>query len=116
MNALLRGKAIHLPPGNVIRRPGTWQDYLELRDQQGDGSIPRLKFRRGEILLMSPLPQHGREAHLLASIVTIFLDHQNRNDEAFTPITMDSPPVGGIEPDYCFYIDNWQSAAGNCRS
>uniref|UniRef100_UPI00333FE7F9 Uma2 family endonuclease n=1 Tax=Prochlorothrix hollandica TaxID=1223 RepID=UPI00333FE7F9 len=75
----------------------------------------RLKYKSGEILLMSPLPRHGREAHLLARIVELLLESQNRNYEGFTPITMRDPQVGGIEPDYCFYIDNWQAAAGKDR-
>jgi Uma2 family endonuclease len=25
---------------------------------------------------------------------------------------MELPKVGGIEPDYCFYINNWQAAVG----
>jgi Uma2 family endonuclease len=28
---------------------------------------------------------------------------------------MELPEVGGIEPDYCFYIDNWQAAVGKDR-
>jgi len=115
MYAVISREKIHLPPGSVMRMPGTWQDYCALRDSRGDGSIPRIKFRNGEILLMSPLPRHGREAHLLARVVEILLDSENRNYEAFTPITMDIPEVGGIEPDYCFYIDHWQAAAGKDR-
>jgi Uma2 family endonuclease len=64
---------------------------------------------------MSPMPRHGREAHLLASIVEALLDSQNRNYEAFTPITMELPEESGIEPDNCFYIDNWRSAVGKDR-
>ncbi|WOB43059.1 Uma2 family endonuclease [Thermoleptolyngbya oregonensis NK1-22] len=115
MYAVISREKIHLPPGSVVRMPGTWQDYCALRDSRGDGSIPRIKFRNGEILLMSPLPRHGREAHLLARVVEILLDSEERNYEAFTPITMDIPESGGIEPDYCFYIDHWQAAAGKDR-
>jgi Uma2 family endonuclease len=64
---------------------------------------------------MSPLPRHGREAHLIARIVETLLDSQERNYEAFTPITMELPEVSGIEPDYCFYIDNWQAVVGKDR-
>jgi len=32
-----------------------------------------------------------------------------------TPITMALPELGGIEPDYCFYIDNWQAIVGRDR-
>jgi len=115
MYAVISAQEIQLPPGSVVRLPGTWQDYCQLRDSRGDSSIPRIKFRNGEILLMSPLPKHGREANILADIVKALLDSQNRNYEAFTPITMDLPEETGIEPDYCFYIDNWQASVGKDR-
>ena len=115
MYAVISPQDIQLPPGTVVRMPGTWEDYCKLRDSRGDDSIPRIKYRNGEILLMSPLPRHGREAHLLARIVETLLDSETRNYEAFTPITMDIPEEGGIEPDYCFYIDNWKAAVGKDR-
>lgn len=115
MYAVISPQNTQLPPGTVVRMPGTWQDYCKLRDSRGDGSIPRIKYRNGEILLMSPLPRHGREANILADIVKALLDSEARNYEAFTPITMDIPEEGGIEPDYCFYIDNWQAAVGKDR-
>jgi Uma2 family endonuclease len=61
---------------------------------------------------MSPFPSHGRAANIIADIVAVLLESQDRNYEAFTPITMELPEVGGIEPDYCFYIDNWQAVVG----
>jgi Uma2 family endonuclease len=64
---------------------------------------------------MSPLPRHGREAHIIAMVVTAFLDHLGRDYEAFTPITMELSEISGIEPDYCFYIDNWADVAGKDR-
>lgn len=115
MYAVISTDRISIPPGSVMRIPGTWEDFCQLRDSRGDGSIPRLKYHDGEILLMSPLPRHGREAHLIARIVEILLDSQARNYEAFTPITMELPEVNGIEPDYCFYIDNWQAIVGKDR-
>jgi Uma2 family endonuclease len=115
MYAVISRDLIQLPPGTVVRMPGTWQDYCTLRDSRGDGSIPRIKYCDGEILLMSPMPRHGREAHLLARIVEALLDSGGRNYEAFTPITMDIPESRGIEPDYCFYIENWQAAVGKDR-
>jgi Uma2 family endonuclease len=113
--AVVSADRISIPPGSVLRMPGSWQDFCQLRDNRGDGSIPRLRYRHGEILLMSPLPRHGREANLIADIVKALLDDGDRNYEAFTPITMELPEVGGIEPDYCFYIDNWQAVVGKDR-
>ncbi|MBC6422205.1 MAG: Uma2 family endonuclease [Hormoscilla sp. SP5CHS1] len=115
MYAVVSREKIKLPPGTVMRMPGSWQDYRALRDGRGDGSIPRIKFRNNEIMLMSPLPIHGREANILADVVKALLDSETRNYEAFTPITMNIPEAGGIEPDYCFYIDNWQAVVGKAR-
>jgi Uma2 family endonuclease len=115
MYAIVSKDRIQLPPGTVVHMPGSWQDYLAICVGRGDSSIPRIKYFNGEIVLMSPLPQHGRLAHLLARVAETILDRQNRNYEAFTPITMELPERGGIEPDYCFYIDNWQSIVGKDR-
>jgi Uma2 family endonuclease len=112
MYALISPEKTQLPPGTVVRMVGSWQEYCSLRDSRGAGSLPRIKYRGGEILLMNPLPRHGREANILADIVKAMLDSRDRNYEAFTPITMELPNTGGIEPDYCFYIDNWESVVG----
>ncbi|WP_013323559.1 Uma2 family endonuclease [Gloeothece verrucosa] len=115
MFALVSQEKTQLPPGSVVRLPATWQEYQCLCDQRGDGSIPRLKYRNGEVLLMSPLPVHGRDANLLADIVKALLDRDGREYDAFTPVTMTLPEESGIEPDYCFYIDNWQAVSGKKR-
>ncbi len=115
MYALVSPEKIQLPSGAVVRLPATWQEYQNLCQQRGDGSIPRMKYRDGEVLLMSPLPVHGRDANLIADIVKALLDHDGREYDAFTPVTMELPEESGIEPDYCFYIDNWEAISGKKR-
>lgn len=75
MFAFVSPERIQLPPGAVVRLPGTWQDYRALSEQLGDRSTPRLKYRPGEILLMAPLPEHGRNANLIADVVKVLLDY-----------------------------------------
>jgi len=115
MFALVSSEKTQLPPGSVVRLPATWEEYQRLCEQRRYGSIPRLKYRTGEVLLMSPLPVHGRDAHLLAHIIITLLDHDGREYDAFTPVTMTLPEESGIEPDYCFYIDNWEAVSGKKR-
>ena len=112
MFALISPEKTQLPAGSVVRLPATWQDYQSLCQQRGDRSIPRLKYRNGEVSLMSPLPVHGRDANLLADIVKALLDCDKREYDAFTPVTMTLPEESSIEPDYCFYIDNWPAVSG----
>ena len=115
MIAVVTPQKIQLSPGTVVHLLGTWEDYQVLIEQRGDKANPRIKYRVGEILLMSPLPKHGREAHSIANMISILLDHLGQKYEAFTPITMDLQEVSGIEPDYSFYLDNWEVAVGKDR-
>lgn len=115
MFAVVSPEAIHLPAGAVVRLPASWQDYRQLRQQRNDSSIPRIKYRVGEVLLMSPLPKHGRDASLIADLIKALLDHAGQEYDAFTPVTMELPEESGIEPDYCFYIDHWQAVSGKER-
>lgn len=115
MFALVSPERIQLPVGAVVRLPANWQDYKTLCQQRGDNSIPRIKYRSGEVLLMSPLPKHGRDAHLIATAIATLLDHSEREYDAFTPVTMELPEESGIEPDYCFYIEHGQAVSGKER-
>jgi Uma2 family endonuclease len=112
MIAVVTPEKIELSPGTLVHLLGTWKDYQVLIEQRGDKANPRLKYQQGEILLMSPLPKHGREANAIADLIKVLLDHLGQKYEAFTPITMDLPEISGIEPDYSFYINNWQKAIG----
>ena len=115
MIAVVTPEKIKLSPGVVVHFLGTWKDYQVLIEQRGDRANPRIKYRPGEVLLMSPLPKHGREAHIIADIITVLLDNLGQNYEAFTPMTMDLPEISGLEPDYSFYINNWEAAVGKDR-
>ncbi|RUS98042.1 hypothetical protein DSM106972_082610 [Dulcicalothrix desertica PCC 7102] len=115
MFAVVTPEKIQLPPGTVMRFPGSWQDYQKLCQQLADRPSPRIKYRPGEILLMSPLPKHGRDVHIISMVVIALLDNLEQNYEAFTPIIMEISEVSGVEPDYCFYIENWKAVAGKDR-
>ena len=49
---------------------------------------------------MNPLPEHGRQVHLLSRLVEILLESDARNYEAFTPTPMTVPGQSGIELDW----------------
>ncbi|MBE9207720.1 Uma2 family endonuclease [Nostoc sp. LEGE 06077] len=115
MNTVITSEKIDLPPGAVVKLLGNWQDYQRMVSVLGDRTIPRIKYRSGEILLMAPLPEHGRDVSLLADIAKVLLDHLNLRYDSFIPITMTLPEISGIEPDFCFYIENWRAAVGKSR-
>ncbi|MEM8641141.1 MAG: Uma2 family endonuclease [Cyanobacteria bacterium P01_G01_bin.54] len=115
MLTVVSPQELYLSAGTVVRSPATWQDYQQLYAQRGEGSLPRLKYRAGELLLMSPLPKHGRDVSLIADIIKVLLDSVEQEYDSFTPVTMQLPEESGIEPDYCFYIEHWQAVSGKER-
>ena len=103
---------IDLPAGTIVQFPATLADYEQLLNQLGDRSIPRLRFRDNHILLMSPLPEHGNEIDVISDVVKALLKHQGKDWQSFHPITLRYGRQPGLEPDACFYIDNYQAILG----
>ncbi|MGK7958629.1 MAG: Uma2 family endonuclease [Crocosphaera sp.] len=104
-----------LSPGNtVIFREQTWEDYQRLLNLRQETSIPKLSFNFNtqEIRLMSPLPSHGNRVDTLRDLVKILLGKKGLDWHCFDPITLKIPPVAGVEPDTCFYINNRQAILG----
>jgi Uma2 family endonuclease len=105
---------IDLSPGDeLILRFRTWQDYENLLDRRQDKAGLRIRYNSDtqEIRIISPLPGHGKNADMLADLVKALLRHQGKDWEAFTPITLRRVEQQGVEPDYCFYIENRDSEA-----
>ncbi|MEH2296881.1 hypothetical protein [Nostoc sp.] len=116
MDTIITPERIELPPGAVLKLLGDWQDYQVLNQQLSDRSLPRIKYRRGEILLMAPLPEHGRHASLVADIAKVLLDRLEQIYDSFTPITMSLPEISGIEPvQQCLQITNEQTTSEAIR-
>jgi Uma2 family endonuclease len=115
MFTVVSPEQIDLAPGSVLRFPADWHEYLAMVDRLADRTTPRIKYRNGEILLMAPMARHGREVNDLADFAKFLLEHLDCNYAAFTPITIKLPETSGIEPDYCFYINNFAAIATKDR-
>lgn len=115
MFTVVSPEQIDLAPGSVLRFPANWDEYLAMVDRLADRTTPRIKYRNGEILLMAPMARHGREVNDLADFAKLLLEYLDQNYAAFTPITIKLPEISGIEPDYCFYINNFAAIATKDR-
>lgn len=101
----------------IILRFRTWEDYEALLARREDKSGLRIRYssKTQEIRIMSPLPRHGNQADLLADLVKALLRQIGKDWHSFTPITLKRIKQQGIEPDYCFYIDNRGAILGKER-
>jgi Uma2 family endonuclease len=59
---------------------------------------------------MSPLARHERPHRIIADIVKVLLDKQNRDWEDFGATILKRPSIAGVEPDTC--IQNVPSVQG----
>ncbi len=111
----LTPNSIDLVPGTQIQFPATLEDYETLLACLEDRASIRLRFRDNQILLMSPLPEHGNQADMLGSLIKTLLQYQGRDWHSFDPITLRQAGMPGVEPDACFYIQNYQAILGKQR-
>ena len=103
---------IDLPPGTLLHFPGTLADYEQILAQLGDRAIPRIRFRDNHILLMSPLSEHGNQIDVISDLIKALLRDRGKDWQSFHPVTLRRGKEAGLEPDACFYIDNYQAILG----
>ena len=104
-----------LPDGSVATIPMNWAEYKQLVVARGDRSIPRLKYVDGKLSLKMPTFEHGQLDAIVADLIVAMLNQQLRDYIRTTPVTLQIPERAGIEPDYCFWLHNWQAVNGKSR-
>jgi len=65
--------------------------------------------------MMVPLPEHEKPKDLISDIVKILLKMTARRYEPFGSTTFKRENTAGVEPDACFYIQNYQRMIGRRR-
>ncbi|NJP08859.1 MAG: Uma2 family endonuclease [Leptolyngbyaceae cyanobacterium RU_5_1] len=101
----------------MILRHRTWEDYEDLLVRRKDNAGLRIQYSSAtqEIKIMSPLPKHANVGDLLADLVKAILRYQGKDWQSFMPVTLKQMGIQGIEPDYCFYIQNRNRILGKER-
>jgi Uma2 family endonuclease len=114
----IRPEQIQLSPGSEVTLTyQTWEDYEALLESRRDDAAIKIRYnaKTQTIALMAPLAGHGRRIDILVDLVKALLRHQGRNWDSSHPMTLKRLREAGVEPDACFYIENWQAALGKER-
>ena len=104
-----------LPDGSVATIPMSWADYQQLAASRGDRSTPRLKYADGYLTLKMPTFEHGQLDAMVADLLVAILNQQLRDYVRTTPVTLQIPEQAGIEPDHCFWLNDWAAVSGKSR-
>jgi Uma2 family endonuclease len=112
MLPIITQDTIDLAPGTYLKFPATIAEYEQLVERMGDRAAIRMRFRNNQIQLMAPLPEHGNQTNVLADLIKSILRFQARDWHGFGVITLRRSGVPGVEPDACFYIQNYREILG----
>ncbi len=108
---------LHLEPGQkVTLQPVSWEGFEEILSKLGERRSSRIAYANGTLEIMAPLPEHERAKVLLADLVKTLLKAQKRRWEPLGSTTFKREGMkAGIEPDDCFYIQNYKAVIGKNR-
>jgi Uma2 family endonuclease len=114
---LVEVKRIIVPPGQTVILDGvSWDEFESILEDLGENRSSRITYDRGQLEIMTPLPEHEVNKEYISDFVKILLEEL---DIEFCPLGSttfkNKSMFKGIEPDSCFYIQNEAVVRGKKR-
>jgi Uma2 family endonuclease len=108
---------IQVIPGQRVTLDNiSWQEFEEILEDLGEHRHSHIAYYRGVLEFRMPLPGHERAKVLIGDLLKITLDELGLEWESLGSSTFKSQVMqAGIEPDDCFYIQNYQAMIGKQR-
>lgn len=106
---------IQLAPGSAITIGNiNWQEFESILEELGEKRAARVAYSHNTLEIMVPLPEHEIPRDLISDMVKILLKVTKTIYQPFGSTTFKKPGAG-VEPDACFYIQNYQQMIGRRR-
>lgn len=100
---------MQLAPGSTVTVPNvSWEEFESILQELGEKRTTRVAYSKGRLEIMVPLPEHEKPKDLISDIVKILLKRIGKRYEPFGSTTFKRENIAGVEPDACFYIQNYQ--------
>ncbi|XPM53912.2 MAG: Uma2 family endonuclease [Leptolyngbya sp. IPPAS B-1204] len=107
---------LQLAPGSVVTISDvSWDEFEAILQDLGEKRAARVAYSNQTLEIMVPLPEHEKPNDLISDIVKLLLRQSNRKYEPFGSTTFKQQGKAGVEPDACFYIQNYQQMIGRRR-
>ncbi|MGL5804780.1 MAG: Uma2 family endonuclease [Xenococcaceae cyanobacterium] len=107
---------IKLTPGSTISIPDiNWQEFESILDELGEKRSARIVYSHSILEIMVPLPEHEVDRDLVSDLVKSLLKATGRRYQPFGSTTFKKENTAGVEPDACFYIQNYARIIGRRR-
>ncbi len=100
---------ITLAPGSTVIIPNvSWQEFEFILQELEENRSARVTYSNNTLEVMVPLPEHEKPKELISDIIKTLLRKTGRKYEPFGSTTFKQEGIAGVEPDACFYIENYQ--------
>lgn len=107
---------MRLAPGSRVTIEGvSWDEFESILQELGEKRSLRVAYSNSTLEIMLPLPEHEKPKDIISDIVKILLKKTGRKYEPFGSTTFKQENIAGVEPDACFYIQNYQRMIGRRR-
>lgn len=107
---------MRLAPGSVVTiEDVSWEEFESILQELGEKRSLRVAYSNSTLEIMVPLPEHEKPKDLISDIVKILLKKTGKRYEPFGSTTFKRENSAGVEPDACFYIENYQRMIGKRR-
>jgi Uncharacterized protein conserved in cyanobacteria len=113
----LQLRQISVPPGHrVLFHDVNWQEFEAILEELGEHRGSRIAYSQGTLEIRMPLPEHEFNKEIIGDMVKILLEELEIDRECFGSTTFKRKSMlQGIEPDNCFYIQNYALMIGKKR-
>ncbi|MDJ0574947.1 MAG: Uma2 family endonuclease [Xenococcaceae cyanobacterium MO_234.B1] len=106
-------KIIVKPGQQLLLQDISWQDLEEILEDLGEQRSSRISYSNGVLEIMVPLPEHEKDKEIIGDIVKILLEKLEIDFESLGSTTFKNEQMTqAVEPDICFYIQNYQAVIG----
>lgn len=107
---------MRLAPGSAVTIPNvSWEEFESILQEMGEKRAARVAYSKGMLEIMVPLPEHEVPRDLISDIVKTLLKAKGIRYQPFGSTTFKQENTAGVEPDACFYIQNYQRMIGRRR-
>ena len=113
----LQFQQLDIPPGQQLRLHDiNWHQFEAILTELGEHRAARIAYYQRILEIRMPLPKHEREKSIISDAIKIILEELEIDYECFGSTTFKRQEMSyGIEPDDCFYIQNYQVMIGKDR-
>ena len=113
----LQLRQLNVPPGQrIILTDVNWSKFEEILQELGEKRANRVAYSQNKLEIRMPLPEHEFDKEIIGDLVKILLEELDVERECYGSTTFKRQDMAaGIEPDNCFYIQNYRLMIGKRR-